>query len=330
MDLNEFNRLLDLACGELDRVAKTKGFLDSGSFENTTRVVLAKHVPKGLEVDFDPHPQAFPDISLGRFGIECKFTRSDSWRTVANSISEGMRDKNVEHVFLLYCKAGGNPEVRYRRYEECVMHVRTSHVPRFEVDLFAEESLFARFGVSYGEFAAMPMHRKMQYVRDYARSRLSPGERLWWLADDPTDIHTLSLGVRLYTNLPQSEKRQLRAEAAVLCPSIAKPSRAKGKYNDAVLYLLTYRGVLVFQARDLFTAGSVALRSDSTRGGNYLLRSLRDIQSEIDTALSSLPDEVIREYWGRVIPIHDRKAAWLKMLDSHAVGWSPSSELFRS
>lgn len=148
-DLEDFNRLLGLACGKLDQIAKTVGFVDSRSFENKARYVLAEHAPRDMEVDFDPHPHAFPDISLGKFGIECKFTRSDSWRTVANSISEGMRDESVEHIFLLYCKAGGIPEVRYRRYEDCVMHVRTSHVPRFEVDLYAQENLFARFGISY-------------------------------------------------------------------------------------------------------------------------------------------------------------------------------------
>ena len=86
----------------------------------------------------------------------------------------------------------------------------------------------------------------------------------------------------------------------------------------------------MFQARDLFTAGSVALRSESTRGGNYLLRSLADIQPEIETAFSSLPDDVIKEYWGKAVPIPDRKAAWLEMLDSHAVDWRPSRELFRN
>lgn len=61
-----------------------------------------------------------------------------------------------------------------------------------------------------------------------------------------------------------------------------------------------------------------------------MLRSLIDIQSEIDTALSSLPDAVIKEYWGQAVQVGDRKAAWLDMLDSHALGWIPSKELFRS
>ena len=38
-----------------------------------------------LAVDFEPHPYAFPDIVLGKFGIEVKFTEIDTWRSVANS-----------------------------------------------------------------------------------------------------------------------------------------------------------------------------------------------------------------------------------------------------
>lgn len=328
MDTDQFKRVLDQAAGELDRQAKQQAFSDSAAFEQSARIALAGHLPQDVRTDFDPHPQAFPDISVGRFGIECKFTRNDSWRTIANSISEGMRDPNVEQVFLLYCKAGGIPEVKYRLYQDCVMHVRTSHVPRFEVDLYAEQSLFAKFGIPYHEFAALSMSRKMQFVRAYAKSRLKPGERLWWIGDE--EEHSLPIEVRLYPNLSQAEKRQLRAEAAVLCPRIARPSRAKRKYDDVVLYLLTYHGVVVFQARDLFTAGSVALRSSQERGGNYLLRALRDIEPEIEQALCSLPETLIREYWGVSVPVPSRRATWLEMLDSHAVGWMPSKELFRS
>ena len=67
--------------------------------------------------------------------------------------------------------------------------------------------------------------------------------------------------------LPQWEKRTLRAEAAILSPRICQGSRACGKYTDAALYLLTEHGVFCPQTRDLFSAGSVALRDDDTGGG---------------------------------------------------------------
>ena len=74
----------------------------------------------------------------------------------------------------------------------------------------------------------------------------------------------------------------------MLCPEIVKPSRSKHKYDDATLYLLTVHGVLCPQIRDLFSAGSVALKSDSKRGGNYILRALLDLETEMRRAAGQI------------------------------------------
>ncbi|XHX78200.1 MAG: hypothetical protein RBJ76_27855 [Stenomitos frigidus ULC029] len=279
-------------------------------------------------VSYEPHPHIFPDIPLGEFGIEVKFTTNDTWRSIANSIFEGMRDLSVEHIYLIFGKMGGEPEVRWGRYDDCVMHVRTSHVPRFEVEMTAEESLFEQMGTTYADFSKASDEQKMTYVRAYARKRLKPGERLWWLEEKEEQEHSLPLQVKIYMNLDQKEKRQLRAEAAILCPQIVKPSRVKDKYSDAVSYMLTYRGVLCPQARDLFSAGSVALRADGSRGGNYLKRALADIENEMRIAATTLEDALFEEYWGRIVPSEERIAAWLAMADNYARNWIPSEELF--
>src|SRR5260370_19692206 len=117
----------------------------------------------------------------------------------------------------------------------------------------------------------------MEHIRKYARGRRKPGVRLWSLEDKPEkeQEHSLDLQVRLYMNLSKPEKRQLRAEAALLCPQIVAPSRTgpkQRKYSDATQYMLTYRGVLAPQTRDLFSAGSVA---GPERGGNYVARALK-------------------------------------------------------
>jgi len=77
------------------------------------------------------------------------------------------------------------------------------------------------------------------------------------------------------------------------------------------LYLLTYRGVLCPQARDLFTAGSVAMRADQTRGGNYMLRSLQDIEVEMRIAAQELEDALFAEYWGFNVAPEQRIRKWL-------------------
>lgn len=284
----------------------------------------------GLHVNFSPHPQEFPDIALGEFGIEVKVVASDSWRTVGNSVFEGRRDPDVRHIYVLYGKLGGIPEVRWGRYEECVMHVRTSHRPRFEIEIGAEESLFTKFGVTYDQFCDLDLDGKMKLIRDYARGRLKPGERLWWLEERPEEAqeHSLDLQVRLYMGLPQAEKRCLRAEAALLCPQVVGGSRMKKKYDDAALYLITYRGVLCPQARDLFSAGSVAMRADRTRGGIYIMRAMQDIENELREASNRLEDALFVEYWGTSVEKHDRIREWLYRADGYASGWRPSRDLF--
>lgn len=331
MTKKEFEDILEVACKNLTSESKRHAFEKSSDLELRVRrefELLLKRFD--VKVDFDPHPYLFPDIVLGEFGVEVKFTTNNTWRSVANSVFESTRSKSVKHIYLLFGKMGGEPEVAWGRYEDCVIHVRTSHVPRFEVEINPKRSLFSTMEVSYEQFISLPISDKMVHIRKYARSRLKEGERLWWLEDPVNTKHSLPMQVKLYMGLPQDEKRQLRGEAALLCPQIVRPSRSKGKYNDATIYLLTYHGVLCPQARDLFSAGSVALRSSSERGGNYIQRALKDIESEMRVAASQLEDALFVEYWGKSVAPAKRISEWLKMADKLAVNWKPSSTLFKN
>ena len=282
----------------------------------------------GVTVEPTYTPHAFPDIRVNGFGVEVKYSKRDTWSAVGNSVFESMRDPTVRAVYVVFGKVGGEAEARWAKYEDCVAHVRVSNSPRFVVDMESEEPpLFERFDISYDDFAELDDDGKMQHVRDYWRDRLPPGEHLWWL--EPS--HTLPINVRLYTHLPQTEKRLYRAEAALLCPQICKGSRARRKYEDAAMYLLTYHGVFCPQARDLFSAGSVALRADETRGGNYLLRALQDIEHLMLDAAQRLDDALFVEYWGEGCQPSKRIERWLALADGYArnAGWKPSSSLFK-
>src|SRR5690606_20717940 len=266
-------------------------FAKSKEFENRVREILEDlGQPYRVEINHDPHPYAFPDIAVGEYGVEVKFTTSDSWRSVANSVFETFRDRDVKDICVMYGKMGGTPGVRWARYADCVIHVRTSHVPRFELDIDAKSSLFEKMGVTYDEFSALPMEGKMRHIRAYARGRLKEGERLWWLEDRPESDHSLPIEVRLYIDLPTEEKRRLRAEATLLCPQIVGPGTSRYKYTDVAQFLLTYHGVLAHQTRDLFSAGSVALKADPTRGGVYVSRAIADLEEELQEAALRMED----------------------------------------
>ena len=105
------------------------------------------------------------------------------------------------------------------------------------------------------------------------------------------------------THLPDTEKRVLRAEAALLCPQICGPSRGPAgqrKYIDATLYLLMHHGVFCNQARDLFSAGSVAEHvKPISEDEPYVSRALRDIEHLMVDAATRLEDVLFEEYWGQ-------------------------------
>lgn len=333
MTVADFQAILAEICGRLTNEVRTGSFASAKAFEDRVRTLARELITDpAIHIDLDPPAQSFPDIAAGRFGIEVKFTTNDTWLSIANSVLETNRVADVENVFVVFGKTGGVPEVRWSRYEDCVVHVRTSHVPRFEVELppaAGTVPLFQQMGIPYDQFRRLPMHEKMMHIREYARGRLRKGERLWWLEDSAEPEHTLPIQARLYTKLSMEEKTRMRAEAVLLCPRIVESGRSKDKYDDVVLYLLTYHGVLCHQARDLFSAGSVANPGNDDNGGIYIRRALRLIEADIVDAAARLNDAVFFEYWGESVKPSDRIARWLEKADGFAHDWLPSASLFR-
>lgn len=332
MTEEDFEAVLVEACNRLTNEARSAGFGSAKDFENRVRVVAGDLITApDLRIDPNPPAQGFPDIAAGKFGIEVKYTSNDTWLSIANSVLETNRVAEVEQIYVVFGKMGGTPEVRWSSYEDCVVHVRTSHVPRFEVEIPPAGStvpLFQQMRIPYDEFRRLPMDMKMKHIREYARGRLRRGERLWWLEDSAEPEHTLPMQARLYTKLSTAEKRRLRAEAVLLCPRIVESGRARDKYDDVVLYLLTYHGVLCHQARDLFSAGSVANPENDNLGGIYIERALKLIEVEILDAASRLDDALFIEYWGESVPPSERIERWLRRADSLARDWVPSASLF--
>jgi hypothetical protein len=324
MTNEEIGALLENVCAQLTtEVRMNPTHWNAKMFERRVRDVLEMKLDAHGKSLLDFADQDFPDIVVGDWGVEVKLTKDDKWRTVANSVFEGHRRADVGRVFLVYAKLGGLAEVRWKDYGSCVVHVRTSHRPRYEVDLEAKKSLFDSMGVSYDDFREMPESEKMAHIRSYARGRLKAGEQLWWLGEDPENPHSLPLEVRLYRTLTNAEKRRFRAEVTFLFPEVLKGGRVRNKYSRAALHLLTYRGVLASQARDMFSAGSVA---GTKRGGNYLARAFENLMPDFMEAVRTLDSGLLEEYWGKKpADVAERLMHWRTEADSSAKGWKPSA-----
>ena len=167
----------------------------------------------------------------------------------------------------------------------------------------------------------------MEHVRKYARDRMKPGERLWWLEEKQDEGHSLPMQVQLFSNLTNEEKLKMRAEASLLCPQIVGSGRNRTKYIDPIMYLLTYHGILT--TRDAFSAGSAA---GPERGGIYVQRALKRIQPQMAEAAHYLESALFVEYWGKNYAPERRIKAWLAMADKYAQvatpPWKPSDVLF--
>lgn len=331
MDEIQFTNILTQVCEVLSKEAlQSTKIHPPREFEKRVRTVVSEVLVELGESVSPDIEQGFPDIVVGEFGIEVKATQGDSWRCIANSISEGQRALNVEQIFVVYGKFGGEPKVKWADYGSSIRHVRTSHVPRFEIEIDTENPLFDQLNISYDEFRKLTMDDKMPFIRDYARGRLKAGERLWWLDNDHTvdQEHSLPLGVRSILQLSKEEKLRVRAEATLLVPNVFSRSRSSEKsaaYVDVAMYLMTYRGILAHQTRDFFTAGSVGQDGPT---GNFIRDATNRIQDEIRDAAEYLEDGLFLEYWGSIPERSQIIFEWLKRADESASDWRPSDELF--
>ena len=80
------------------------------------------------------------DIQSGKkIGIEVKKTDSKKWEVIGGSIYESLKN-DIDDTYIIMAKMGGdNPEVRFRKYEECIADLKVTHSPRFYLDMDLEK-----------------------------------------------------------------------------------------------------------------------------------------------------------------------------------------------
>lgn len=323
MTPEQFEERLDQVVAAIEREAgeEMDGYAAAAEFERT----VLRHLGDACASDGTAkptfHERAFPDIVVNGFGVEVKYTTRASWHGTGNSIFEGMRDEDASRIYLLYFRADLG-EARWRRYEDCIKGVRISHSPRYMIDMDGASEFFGELGLSYEQFRDLELADKMAHVKGSVAKRLGAGERLWWFG--PELDHTLPVNIRLYRNLDDAAKTEMRAEAALMFPEIFKGARQAAKYDGIGVYLLNQHGVLATNLRDMFSAGSVA---GPERGGDYLLRSVRRNMAAIRAAAARLDDALFVEYWGESCPPAKRVERWFELIDRARPADPPSKRL---
>lgn len=149
---------------------------------------------------------AFPDIIANNyFGVEVKLTVKDQWVSTGNSVLESTRISNVERIYIMFAKLGGNAGIKYRLYQECLPEISVTHSPRYKInmELSAGETIFDKLGVDYDDFRkeTNPISR----IKEYYRSKLQEGEEMWWIDKEESD-KTFSPIILPFRKLSENDK----------------------------------------------------------------------------------------------------------------------------
>ncbi len=254
-----FRDLMGLAEKEMNIRAKTdkQRYASCSAFEleHLTEQVLKDVSPRTpfrsdqIQLVSGAH---FPDILAERyFGVEVKSTIKDHWTSTGSSIVETTRLSDVQTIYILFGKLGGaTPEFKCRPYQDCLSDIAVTHSPRYLIDMKLSEgqSIFDKMGTTYD--ALRSSDKTIEQVRNYYRKKAIAEHRAempWWL-ESPT-----KMSVRLWSDRSdesQKENTELTAKMFILFPEVFNSN-----YKQVAMWLCTKYSVLLYNARDTFSAG---------------------------------------------------------------------------
>lgn len=261
---------------------------------------------------------SFPDIVANNyFGIEVKSTEKDHWTSIGSSILESTRNHDVEKIYLTFGKLGKPVQFISRPYEECLSGIAVTHYPRYQIDmkLHSGETIFDKMGVSYDDLRTM--ENPVAPVSKYYKSKLKPGESLWWANDDAESI--VPPTVRLWTSLSQELKERCAIQGYVLFPEIL--SNSSTKYNRYALWLATQQGIVNTNIRDSFSAGgqiAMPLSSGVLVKMPAAFGRIKKYRNEIIKTIDCIDEDVLMRYWGIESTTSDKLHQWIKLVASSA------------
>ncbi|MBP5663795.1 MAG: hypothetical protein J6X16_05955 [Bacteroidales bacterium] len=261
--LKDFEKFIQSAVDKLNGIAQTNPEqftkCNGKSLENKVVTVL-QGVCEEKKLGFNPKQielvsgQNFPDIIVaGRYGLEVKSTKENHWKSTGSSIVESTRVANVEHIYLLFGKLGGKVEFRCRPYEEVMYDVTVTHSPRYliNMELQPQQSIFDKMKIKYKDLcnpkSGNPINRVRQYYIQKAKEE-NKTSMPWWLESDT------QMSIQLWSSLSKKEKEILQSKMCILFSNDIL-SNKKEKYARVSLWLCAKYSILVYNARDCFSAG---------------------------------------------------------------------------
>lgn len=261
----------------------------------------------------------FPDIvAAGLFGIEVKATKKDDWTSIGNSVLESSRISTVERIYMFFGKLGGQPDVIYRNYEDCLKGISVTHYPRYQIDMKMDESnsIFQKMGVEYDEIRRSS--NPVSAIRTYYKSQMREGDALWWIGDDIEDMPNLSPIIKNFSTLDRNTRDDIMADIFAYIPEVVQSGSKK--YARVPAYLASQHGVVTANVRDNFTAGGqkgMTYEDQSFRVPQVVYEICR-LAPKIRSRLSDKNQVQMSNYWLKKIEnFTTAEDAWLREIDKN-------------
>lgn len=257
------------------------------------------------EKEISHSSQKFPDFVLvdledgDKMGVEVKKTDSAKWEVIGGSIYESLKN-DIEDTYVLMAKLGGDkPEVRLRKYEECIDDLKVTHSPRFYLNLDLKEGedyLSRNDAKDLLELSGDELNKK---IRQLLRTQKST----WW-----SEGETVS-----FADLPQDEKGVYLNEGIALFPEVFK-----GDYRKFTPWLVYSCFVWCGNVRDIFSAGGNKYVEDMhIYVSAVMYRTLQNVSSIQQRIIEMTEDEQIK-FWGKSTDdIGERIDNWLELVEEN-------------
>jgi len=271
--------------------------------------------------------QKFPDIVAKKYyGVEVKTTTQNHWKTTGNSVLETTRVDDVERIFMLFAKLASPIEFRCRPYEECLSEVVVTHSPRYLIDMNLEKgkTIFDKIKTPYDTLRKKD--NPIKPIVAYYKSKLKPGEDLWWI--DQENTKSSNLVIKVWNNLSITEKQELKNKAMVYFPELF--SNSSEKFGRFAIWLVTREAIVCPNIRDMFSAGGkgkiVIGKNVFSNVPRIFLNLFENFDSIIERLVLASPSE-LSEYWGFKTTERGKVSDWIELVNENSKKISDAKHL---
>jgi hypothetical protein len=215
-------------------------------------------------------------------------------------------------------------EFRCRPYEEVLSEVVVTHSPRYLIDMNLKQgdTIFDKIKIPYNT-----LRKKENPIRpivDYYKSKLKPGQELWWM--DNSEIGGTTL--QFWSSLDLQKKKDLVIKGMILFPEIF--GKSNDKFSRIAFWLVSVEKIVHPNVRDDFSAGG---KGDFIIGvkiyknvPQIFLKLFKKLTFIIGTIMQMSEFE-LSEYWGLKTTETKKISDWIDLVSEHSKKISDAKHL---